>query len=161
MDRQATKQQLEAILSANSVPCRNGCIEWTGRRNAGGYGLFSLNATPWKAHRAAYYVAHGDIPSGHFVCHSCDNPRCVHVDHLWVGTVAENNADKVRKGRHAKGVSHGVFTRGEKNHLAKLTAEKVREIRASCMSGIALSSAYGVSPSVISQVRTRKLWRHV
>lgn len=161
MENQTIKSQLEAILSGNSAPASSGCVEWTGRRNPGGYGVFSLNGTQWKAHRAAYFVAHGDVPSGQFVCHSCDNPKCISAGHLWAGTAAQNNADKVRKGRHAKGVQHGVYTRGEKNHLAKLNEEKVRAIRASGLSGVSLSAMYGVSPGVISEVRSRKLWRHV
>lgn len=45
---------------------------------------------------------HGPIPPGMFVCHRCDNPRCIRLDHLFLGTDSDNQRDAVAKGRHAE-----------------------------------------------------------
>lgn len=55
--------------------------------------------------------AYGPIPDGFFVCHECDNPRCIRLEHLFLGTNSDNQRDSVAKGRHPKtrivGCPHG------------------------------------------------------
>lgn len=102
----------------------------------------------------SYELHHGDIKDGLYVCHRCDNPVCVNPEHLFLGTSAENSADRDAKGRH---ITH----RGSDNVSAKLTEEDVIAIRASDGKGIVLAAYYGVSPSRISEIRTGKKWRHV
>jgi hypothetical protein len=40
------------------------------------------------------------VPKDRCVCHTCDNPACMNVEHLWVGTWGDNLRDMARKGRH-------------------------------------------------------------
>jgi hypothetical protein len=76
------------------------CWEWDASRDKYGYGQFSMGHSECDpAHRVAYALAHGAVPAGLFVCHSCDNPPCVNPSHLWLGTAADNNRDRDLKGR--------------------------------------------------------------
>jgi HNH endonuclease len=79
-----------------------GCWEWIGGRMWNGYGRFVLDQEAGKntrAHRFAWELANGPVPAGRVVCHSCDNRACVRLDHLWLGTQADNLRDMREKGR--------------------------------------------------------------
>lgn len=51
--------------------------------------------------------------------------------------------------------------RGASHPKSKLTEEHVREIRASDESGVALAAKFGVTTTLISNVRLRKVWKDV
>ncbi len=124
----------------------NGCRLWLGPFNRDGYGrIFDGETTT--AHRVAYKLAHGEIPAGLMVLHSCDNPPCINADHLRLGTALDNVADMV--------------TRGRQRHTAKLTVDDVRAIRRSDATAVSLAVIYGVSDRTIGFVRSRARWAHV
>jgi hypothetical protein len=149
----------------------NGCWLWTDACNSTGYGHFTFY--PYRqvaAHRFSYELTHGPIPDGLFVCHSCDNRRCVNPDHLFLGTCADNMRDAHAKGRYRTGDDHNSrlhpesLRRGEDHPHAKLTTEAVILIRQDYASGItrkALAARYGVSVDAIARVVRHQLWRHV
>jgi len=79
------------------------CLEWTAATDRHGYGRLSNRrgraGNPESAHRVAWENANGAIPNGLHVLHRCDNPLCVSVEHLFIGTAADNVKDCMEKGR--------------------------------------------------------------
>lgn len=77
------------------------CIEWEGQRLKDGYGVIRAGVNRGRrAHVVSWEMENGPVPDGLNVLHRCDNPPCYQVDHLFVGTQAENVADMIAKGRH-------------------------------------------------------------
>ena len=78
----------------------SGCWLWLGpHMSQGGYGCFRFDGKNHYAHRAAWELAYGSIPSGLHVCHRCDVPLCVNPAHLFLGTPGDNVRDCRTKGR--------------------------------------------------------------
>lgn len=127
------------------------CWEWQGGLNRpNGYGQLSNGRNrSVRAHRAAYEIAVGPIPQGLLVCHRCDNPKCCNPTHLFLGTSADNVADKVAKNRQLL---------GEKIWTAKLKPEQVPAIRASAEPTHLIAIEFGVSESTIQLIKSKKVW---
>jgi len=132
----------------------SGCWLYTGNTHpVSGYGSFGVAAGNIRlAHRYAYGLAHGPIPGGLHVCHKCDVRLCVNPSHLFVGTPADNQADKVSKGRQL---------RGEQAGMAVLTNDKVLAIRAAAGLQREIAAAFGVSRPLVSMIKSRKAWAHL
>lgn len=120
---------LERLNSLITVDNSSGCWNYSGRKDKNGYGIFaakSLTASR-RAHRISWIIYNGKIPKGMCVCHKCDNPTCVNPDHLFLGTIKDNNNDKMIKGRTPKGTSHAHH--GTNHPSSKVNEEQVKYIR--------------------------------
>lgn len=82
------------------------CWLWTRSRDKDGYGQVNHG----RAHRATWALTFGAIPASLCVLHRCDNPPCCNPAHLFLGTTADNMADKKAKQRQATGDRHGSRT---------------------------------------------------
>jgi hypothetical protein len=123
------------------------CWLWLGSHHEFGYGWFWANGRSWNAHRVAWELTNGVIPSGRVVMHTCDNPPCVNPAHLRLGTVADNQSDMAAKGRSTKGRPRPPRT--------VLTDAQVRELRALSRSGMAasnLAARYGMDATSVHAI---------
>lgn len=92
----------QKFLSIGWTVTPSGCWEWNGRLQ-NGYGYFDHRLKAIRCSRLSWERKNGPTPIGMLHCHKCDNPPCINPDHLFLGTHADNVADKFRKGRQAKG----------------------------------------------------------
>jgi hypothetical protein len=140
-----------------------GCWLWKGWLLNSGYGETTVRGKKITVHRFAYALAHGPIPKGKLLMHSCDVPTCVNPAHLSVGTDADNHRDKIAKRRH-------LF--GERSPQAKVNEEAVRTIRTEyrcTMTGRRtdwsnakeLCDRFGIAKPTLLQILKRETWAHV
>ena len=95
----------------------------------------------------------GPRPQGMIPLHKDGNSTNNTPGNLRYGTNKENTADAVKHGTLPMGQSHG---------MSKLTEQQVSAIRAS--SGITqneLAALYRVSNGLISQIKSRRIWKHL
>ncbi len=144
--------ELHHTLVNKVVLTPSGCMEWKFHKGTGGYGNIRVHRKSKRAHRVSYERSIGPIPKGLFVLHRCDNPPCINPDHLFLGTHTDNVQDCIDKGR---------WTNGEKNGMSKLTSELVLKIRADERGLQTVADEYQISRSLVSQIRTRAIWKHL
>jgi hypothetical protein len=126
------------------------CWLWTGGAWNSGYGQFRLSGQKGQqktigAHQYSYQLAHGRMPDGLEVMHSCDTPLCVRPDHLRAGTHLQNVRDAAAKGHY----------RVPRPTRQKLTATQVQEIRSLVAAGelrYRVADRYGITKAYVTRI---------
>lgn len=99
---------LRARLLSRIAVDGNGCHLWLGTKVRDGYGRLKFRTKAVLAHRASWFIHHGEWPShGSEVCHRCDVPSCVNPKHLFIGSHADNMRDSIRKSRFNPAMNTG------------------------------------------------------
>jgi hypothetical protein len=138
----------------------SGCSIWLGAQTNGGYGRSAVanrihNTTI--VHKAVFQEIHGQVPSGMYVCHHCDTPSCVNVDHLFIGTPKANAQDRKQKNRSAskRGELNGnsILTSADVFQIIKLIGEKNPLV--------SIANKYGVSHATICAIKNKRAWRSI
>jgi hypothetical protein len=143
---------------------KDGCWEWLASKDECGYGMIKRGGygraghSVMRAHILSWVLYNGPIPSGLCVLHKCDNPKCVNPEHLFLGTKADNNHDRDKKGRHI--AFHGV-----EHPMHKLTNIDVKNIRKSYSkqkrNGVTIAKQYNINSSTLYGIVNYKIWKHI
>jgi hypothetical protein len=135
-----------SLLTVNGA-CREWhATEW--RQN--GYARVRWDRESVFVHRLAWRYAFGSIPDGLKVLHHCDNRICCEPSHLFLGTHADNAADRDRKRRWRP---HGP-----------LTEEDVQVIRSLAKAGYSarsLTQRYPVTKKHMMSIIRGEVWKSV
>lgn len=130
------------------------CLAWPFSLDGNGYGQVWVNGKLVVASRYICTLVNGDpVTPEHDAAHSCGNGHmaCVNPHHLLWKTKSENCADKL---------AHDTHNRGERCGSAKLTEADVKQIIS--MKGRCLQREtavmFGISPSTVSAIQSRKSW---
>ena len=140
-------------MSDRLIENEDGCLEYSMSRKPDGYGWLTYNGKNISAHRLAWILCNGSIPTGMHVLHKCDNPPCCNPSHLFLGTQIDNIKDMVSKGRQ------GRSTYGAR----KLTVDQVKSIKHQLgfVTQKRLGEIYGVTQAAIARISTGKNWSWV
>lgn len=133
------------------------CLIWHRARNGRGYGRFNVNGKNESAHRVAYLLANGPLPSGLVVRHACDRPACIEPRHLLLGTQLDNVRDKYERGRANQAI-------GSRCSSAKITERDVLTIRRMRAVGVPaknIGRRFGLSATATIAICDGRQWRHV
>ena len=136
-----------------------GCWNWLRGLTADGYGAVGFNYKTIKASRLALLLSKGEPPADKpYALHTCkENRKCCNPDHLYWGDQSDNMRDRVK--------DNTLFQMGENAPSAKLTSEKVLEIREKYSNGgfsyNKLASEYEMGKTQIARIIKRECWTHI
>lgn len=142
-------------LLKDIIITKNKCWQLTKFLTIRGYGRIAVKDKSILAHRYSYKIFKGNIPKKLLVCHSCDNPKCINPDHLWLGTNADNALDKSQKKR-------GNQPSGKRK--AKLNKEQVKNIKKMLKNGSSykeITKKYNLTSHSVYNIKVKKTWKNI
>lgn len=119
----------------------SGCLIWPGatsKKDGSGYGRIRLNNSLYCCHRVIWTLVEGEMQDKKILCHTCDNPLCCNVYHMFIGTQTDNVRDMFNKGRNRQNPKRGV-----ESYSSKLSQKDVDYMRDNY---VKYDPAYGVTP---------------
>lgn len=144
--------------------CDDGTI-WSGDRrlkgtpNSNGYLRVFLKyegmTRTFYVHRLICRAFHGDPGP---------NEECRHLDGTRTNNAADNLLWSDKETNEQDKIAHGTVVRGEKNGVARLTENSVREATKLASSGMPpdeIARIFGVAPHTIRDAIFRRRWKHV
>lgn len=147
------------------------CVIWPRAKDDRGRGRIWHDGKLMLAHRWVWERSVGRIPAGALLCHHCDNPSCVNIAHLYVGTHKTNAQDMGRRGRQwlqrdlesATRIGRALggandWAKGARNPKAKLSENSIAIIRADGRKTSVLAEEFGVDRTTIQRIRRGALW---
>lgn len=153
-----SEKDIKRFWSNVDIKSENECWIWTAGKDSHGYGRISISFDKKKshvlAHRISYFLHYEVDPGELCVLHKCDVPNCVRFDHLFLGTLDDNNKDRKNKGRSAS-------LKGSENGNAKLTEEQIIAIRNDNRTQKDIGKDYNICQQLVSLIKARKLWKYV
>jgi hypothetical protein len=148
---------LDRLAEHSHVVIETECKIWNGPRQVFGHGTISIAGKRALVHRTAWEAERGSIPDGLDCLHNCpggDNPACWNVEHLWLGTQADNNADRDEKGRH-------IALLGEAHGGARLTEGQVSAMRQDRRAYAEIAADYNLSEGHVGDIVRGDNWKHL
>ena len=157
------KNDKDRFLYKVEKPAENECWNWKSSIDKTGYGLFRINGKTTFAHRASYALFVGAIPHEMFVCHKCDNRKCVNPNHLFLGTPKDNAQDCSRKKRNIAQTNPEKIRRGESHPNTELTEEIILNIVEDYKSGNYTYKNLEIKykTKAISHILQGNTWNHI
>lgn len=126
------------------------CWDWCGNIASNGYGRIIYQYKQYSTHRLSWEIHNGKIPEGMFVCHHCDNKKCVNPNHLFIGTCKDNVQDYITKFDH---IGNKKLSQHEVLEIIRLRKEGKSERR--------LSKIFKISRSSIRNILHGKSWKKI
>ena len=160
MPKKYTKEQIIEVLVNQRQVVENGCHEFTGFKGPQGYGQAKYLGKSWRVPKLWWVLHKGEVPSNLHILHNCDNPACFNLEHLRLGTHAENMRDKVLRPRPYQ-ITPGPIVARTWHKLTEETAKQaVMRMKQGDRQSI-VADELCVSRQTINDLACGKTWKYL